>query len=525
MVSKKNKKSNVTYILSIVLITILTFFIYLNFFVLNTKNVSDNSEDLLCRSLVSSKDLSVVKAGEFFYQLNYKCHKDFIKDKNVKSKEEVFKIIADSQKRCWYRYGEGKYDFMSNLNKDGFWCFECGQLDFSGSDLNHEVYSYAEYIEYLKTVKLKVGEEEMTYYNYMNLRYANSEKAEEFYSIRGDIDDLLQEGDSNFNNLGMIYNEQYIYISDLMKKKIDTGEKIYIIYRYDKPTEDFSDKVLSATYSGIKTTAGVMAVGIVIEKAISISLTAASCAAAVGTGGLATPLCVAGIGYTAASFGKTASKVATKAVKIAKLIEKANKIRDVFQDSVKFSKKTMKAMKAFTGNVAELEHIGKDISKIKKYEDLGKDILKTSEDLKKMNINHFDDIEKGVVDLNGEIENINLLFDRNYKMLDNDGLEELVSKQKFYSDQKDALIKLQQEIAKYETDFGKLTENMPIEKKSWLLNHKMLLVKGTIALASGATAGTIAYNSNYNDNQYVDLMTEEQYYRLCGTRSYAKDEK
>ena len=30
--------------------------------------------------------------------------------------------------RCWYRYGEGEYDFLSNFGTTGNWCFLCGTV-------------------------------------------------------------------------------------------------------------------------------------------------------------------------------------------------------------------------------------------------------------------------------------------------------------------------------------------------------------------------------------------------------------
>jgi len=48
-----------------------------------------------------------------------------------------------------------------------------------------------------------------------------------------------------------------------------------------------------------------------------------------------------------------------------------------------------------------------------------------------------------------------------------------------------------------------------------LVRDYIRLAPTFIGIAGGLTLGYETINSNYN--QYVDVMTPEQYYRLCGT--------
>lgn len=512
----KNRKTNVTYILVIVLISLISFFLFLKFFVLNTKSVSSNSQDMLCRSLMASKSLDSTKLAEFFYEINNKCHKDFIEEK-IKSKDEAFKIIAESQKRCWYRYGESEYDFMSNFKKDGFWCFECAQIDFSSSNLN-EIYSYNDYIEYLQNDKnkIKVGEEEKTYYEYMNLRYATIDE-KGLYELRSNIDDLLADKDKNYESLAHVYNEQFLLLADLYKKQIDTDEKIYVVYRYDKPQEEFFKKVQDASYSAIKTTIGVAAIGFLVEKGISIVITGTVCLTSpTGVGAF---LCAGAVAHTSAKIVKEGAEITTKT---SKLLKNLDRIEDILKNGITFSKKSKTVSKVFTNNVDDLAKIGEDISKIDPK--LGAEILDTHKSLKSLEINHLDDIKVESLNTDIKIKALDELYNKKFEYITSDDFYRHLENRDFFLSQKDELIKLREKIVDLEKKYSSL-DVMPEDKRVEILMDKSTLLKGTIALTAGVASGALAYNDNENENQYVDLLTEEQYYRLCGTRSYSDNEK
>lgn len=509
--NKNNKKSNVQYVFVTILLTLLTFSLYLKFFVLINEGISTESEDLMCRSFVATKDLSGIKLGEFFYELNYKCHKDFIEDKNVENKEEIFQNVAEAQKRCWYRFGEGKYDFMSNLNKDGFWCFECAQLDFSESDVK-ETYSYLEYIEYLNQTTLMVGDENKSYYNYLNLKYANLEDEQEMYEIKDEIDEVIKSGDKNFQDLGMVFNEQYLYLNDLLKKEINPNEKMYVVYRYDKPSEDYGKKIEDALITGATTTGAVMITPIILGTAAAIA-----CGSAIATGGLLTPLCAIVGGKAITSIVKNTIEVTANTIKIAK---KVKRITEFISNSIKYSKKTKSLSRIFTGTTKEL----KDINKVIAHEN-PKMFELTEELITKLDnngIKHADDIVVEISKSQKLSKNIDELFDKHWEILNSNALNKLVAKQEIYLKRVEELKKLQKETLSLEKELGMITDSFKKQEKLNQINlNKGKIMKGTIAVIAGATAGIASTGFNYNDNQYVDVLTAEQYYRLCGSRSFS----
>jgi len=49
------------------------------------------------------------------------------------------------------------------------------------------------------------------------------------------------------------------------------------------------------------------------------------------------------------------------------------------------------------------------------------------------------------------------------------------------------------------------------------LMKKSEYVRSFFVLTSAAVGSYVGYNLDFDNNQYVDIMTQEQYYRLCGT--------
>lgn len=236
-----NKKGNVTFVFAMVIISIISFFIFFFVFSKLGNVVSTEANDVACNSFLSAKSNQAVKAGEFFYEIDKKCQKDDIKIKET-SKDKTFEVLSERMLSCWDRYGKGEYDFMSNLNTDGNWCFTCGAATFSNTG---EVYDFNEYVEWTKThnIKLKNGTE-IPYYNYVAMKYSdyNEQEFMEMNTALIQLDDL--RSDSDYTALVFHLQNQYQYLSDLAMKKIDTNEKVYIVYRYDRWEKGLSDLAL-----------------------------------------------------------------------------------------------------------------------------------------------------------------------------------------------------------------------------------------------------------------------------------------
>ena len=120
-----NKKSVVEFITVKVVIIILSAIVLTSIIIPLTKNMVAESDDLACRALIQVKDSKPGKVVDFFSELNAKCLVDEKVKLDVSEEEETYETIAKNSARCWYRYGEGEYDFFFFFNTNDDWCFLC----------------------------------------------------------------------------------------------------------------------------------------------------------------------------------------------------------------------------------------------------------------------------------------------------------------------------------------------------------------------------------------------------------------
>jgi hypothetical protein len=257
---KNNKKADINFFIVSVIIIILSFFIYLSFFSSISNIVVSETDNLACTSYVATSDNSAVKAATFFYNIDKKCSKDDITEK-LETKDEKFQLIGDRMVSCWERYGKGQYDFMSNINTEGNWCFTCGAIEFTDSD---EVYDYNEFIKWTNNTKLKRNNEEITYHDYVAMKYSDydTKTLKDISDAAKELEEIKKEGDPNFNKLMFYFSEQNQNLQDLAFKEINTNEKIFLVYRYDRWEQDL-DEVIASTAAGA---AGATALSFVVTS-------------------------------------------------------------------------------------------------------------------------------------------------------------------------------------------------------------------------------------------------------------------
>lgn len=521
--SKKfQKKSNATYIFVLVITTVLFFLIY-SFYITNLmSSIVPTTDDKICRAYVAAKSFPGVKIGEFFSNLNLKCKKDYIKIDSTKQ-DKVFTTIGDEMKRCWNRYGEGKYDFLSNYDSaTGTWCFVCGELDFSDDAQIKPIYKFNDFIDWSKKTKLMLANgSQTTYYNYINMKYSNADE-KKFYDLRQQIDALKEEQDSSFKELLFVLNEQYEYLYDLSHKKIKTDETNYVVYRFDRVSSGFAQRTQTALYAGV----GTLIAGFVISNYIetiawgtATSVVCGATGALTGvTLGAASPsliLCALMGGKTVESIGKDTIETSAKISKFTKLDSLASKIKE----SLVFTKeaKIALAFKKFTGSVDELLKIGAKVSKFDgKY---GESLIELGKTLSKAGITHIDDIGTKIAAKERRIE---ILKDATYSLMKNNGLTEDCIKRLQKTNTK--IFTQLQTLKKLQTDASDVakmkTADITKEQASKLFKY----VKTFAIVGSSIAAGTAAYQLDVDSRQHVELMTKEQYYRVCGTRSFKSDD-
>jgi hypothetical protein len=163
----------------------------------------------------------LAKIGQFFYEINNKCVKEEIIS-NYQSNEELFDDVGDSMQRCWYRYGEGQHDFLSNYDTQGRWCMLCGTIE-SSNDIGE--FNLAEFVDWTNKdeneIKLKNGSKGK-YLDYVNFKYFDDQD-NQLLDIAETLE-TLDKTDQTDKLFAEIFEEQYQGLVDLKLKKITTYE-------------------------------------------------------------------------------------------------------------------------------------------------------------------------------------------------------------------------------------------------------------------------------------------------------------
>lgn len=146
-----------------------------------TGNVLDSSSQIeVCRFSVLEKARFILR-GVDIGEVKLKCPVEKVnildkKDEKVKgernivveSQEDVQEAIANEMYDCWYKFGEGKIDFVGDIGKitNTRLCYICSDIKFgervkSNTKIGSEIRNFEKYL-YENTVPLS----EESYYNY-----------------------------------------------------------------------------------------------------------------------------------------------------------------------------------------------------------------------------------------------------------------------------------------------------------------------------------------------------------------------
>lgn len=257
----RKRKGEITFILISVLISLVGFFIFLNFFMGQSQTIETQLEAQSCRALMSAQsELKNVTGGqfiEFIADIGRSCvilEKDDVK---VTSANETFTAVAKEMQSCWYRYGEGEYNFLNGYSTEGNYCFLCTKLSF---EENNQLgnFKFSEFIDWSEKNFITFSNgSKISYYNYMQMKYADI-SAENKTQMLQALDEISSLGNSlgedekkELLKLHEFFQVQYQYALDLDKKKISTLEPTYIVYRFDKREMDV-DQLLENVRVGMQ---------------------------------------------------------------------------------------------------------------------------------------------------------------------------------------------------------------------------------------------------------------------------------
>ncbi len=519
----RNKKG-ITIISAFVgtIISLLVFFILFTYMKTTTDIISTQSDDLLCRALVSGKDFSKMGFGVYLFEIKQRCKVEEIKLVDLVSKDESFKKIADAMHRCWFRYGEGKHDFLSEWDTTGKWCFECGKITFKEGESS---YSFEDFLEWSKLNK--PSGKNMTYYEIISIRYGEVDE-DEINGIREEYNDLIGNGNDEFTApmFGLLA-EQIEELQDLKIKTIDSTEDMFVVYRFDRIDKSYEEKLESATKGmiggAILGIGGGLALEIVTETIVRTGAGFASGAVFAGVGA---PVGAA-IGFIS-SIVSGIKKVGTgikdgymiieKVTKISKLSEKiGSKIRfsdkagialpELEKTTVVLGGKSFEAYEKIVKFSAEPKDLRSFASGIRAADSRTADNFDTIADLMdEFGIKNLDELDVKTIKLQSDKLKYEKIFDQTDGIYSEEALKKFTQAD-IELNNIDELIAL----SKSETAEFLAGNEVRLSATSYLI--KLGVISGL-----GGVAGYMkeAYR-NDNNVQYVDLMTQEQYYRMCGT--------
>jgi hypothetical protein len=492
--------------LVIAILIIISFIVVVSFFLNASQIIVSESDDKICRTYVSviSTSLNKITLQEFTKNLGIKCKKDVIKS-SANGKDEVFQEMAETMKRCWYRYGEGEYDFMSNFDSQGDFCFTCAKITFDNDD---SIYDYGRsddsFIEWIQKPEnsFKLENEKVTYYDYLNLKYPVVDDSDEnvYLEVNRLLLELSNEVDEGSDKstqelLFILSNENEKYF-DMVSKNLDLGNNkdYYVVYRYDGLPADFWDIVISM---GAGLGATLVAETLVSNLAIMATFTIAGGPIGAVAGSIVVVV-------------KTGTQAAVNAGKMVVRGEKIARIGTYFKNGIKFTKASSKLddiITKFSGSTDDLVNVANMIEKTdpasaakfrnyaKKLSDNGLDGIDTTKRLDDLTPDEYQKLFDESMDI---FKDSKLLLDdvaQNPNLVRNE-------------DDLRALISEGDEIASL-IDSRELTDAYKVPE----------FAKKVILYTAPAAAATTIADYSSNNVQYVDFLTKEQYYRLCGTET------
>lgn len=488
------KKANVVSIVALLVVSILSGFILLTYVSSTSELVSTSIEDQACRNFIAIKDTSAFKLYDFVNNINIKCKKEKIIIKGD-SKEENLKQIGNSMNKCWNRYGSGEFDFLGNFGTEGSWCFTCAKLNFKDTDSEPISFS-KEFMPWALSEPLKLANgTKTTYGKYIQIKYLNTSdkiNLEVIYQGIIDLENIQEDSDYVTQPIINALKNKNTELFDLANKDLNPNEDLFVVYRYDR--------IPKSTMELIGSVGGGFLIGMAAESILTM-----------GAGIVLAPFTFGG------SLIYSTGRVLNKAKNVYDTSKKLLKFREIIEKistSVKFSK-ARKAIKVFKNLDGTTESMYKGANALSKpFPEISKKLMDIGKKMDDLKIKKLDDIKPSNYKTQEKLDKLHDMVDT---AIDNGFMS---------SNTIDKAIGIETKYVK------KLKELRDLEKKlenvnkgikagtpaatNYLEMSKKFL-KGILYITPGLIGATAVeeYNSNYI--QYVDLLSKEQYYRLCGT--------
>ena len=209
----KSKKAEMTTKQIVILVILIASFAVLIFFLFRL-NLGDESDKQLCYNSVMNRANKLVPTDS----ITLNCQRGYVcitKDgscegmldpikKKVKTKEEVYEVLAIELSDCWWMFGEGKVNYVGDDMIPALYCSLCSQIKFDNSVKeifnNNNKFDKSKLYEYMSKNKLE-GSTGPTYNEYLfgtnNISLISSGQFygdvlldEQYYSLMGTFSEV-----------------------------------------------------------------------------------------------------------------------------------------------------------------------------------------------------------------------------------------------------------------------------------------------------------------------------------------------
>lgn len=129
-------------------------------------------------------------------------------------KKEIMKAIAEEMVDCWWMYGEGKIQYVSeNFATTKIVCSACSRIEFDDSLSKMKMISYQEFYDYLRTTKKS---EDKTYLQYL---YGSNELINiKPTLLKNYLYESSGENEGDWKKRNIVFTSSYYLITGLIEK-------------------------------------------------------------------------------------------------------------------------------------------------------------------------------------------------------------------------------------------------------------------------------------------------------------------
>lgn len=198
----KYKKGEITTQQIVLIIILVASFAVILFFIIRLNFGGQTAQDI-CHNSVVTRGSAIVPDSQF----PLKCQRQYVclsasgscnKMTNptiikVKTKNDVYKALADQMATCWWEFGEGKIDYAPSTSSPQNYCSICSQIAFDSSVnkiFGGTNFNKKDFYTYLAHTKMSSGQTYQDYFllngilNYQG-NFGTVNMTKEYYSLMG----------------------------------------------------------------------------------------------------------------------------------------------------------------------------------------------------------------------------------------------------------------------------------------------------------------------------------------------------